>query len=65
MCIRDSVRGVPKRARDACGRSHKGLRWSSLWGREACEECANMGAGRMGTQPQGPSVEFPMGPRSV
>eukprot|EP00959_Pyramimonas_sp_CCMP1952_P400946 8401536-Pyramimonas_sp.AAC.1 len=30
---------------DACGRWQRGLRWSSLWGREACEGCADMGAG--------------------
>eukprot|EP00959_Pyramimonas_sp_CCMP1952_P457793 9475522-Pyramimonas_sp.AAC.1 len=29
--------------RDACGRWHWELRWSSFWGHEACEGCADMG----------------------
>eukprot|EP00959_Pyramimonas_sp_CCMP1952_P329203 6892157-Pyramimonas_sp.AAC.1 len=29
---------------DACERWHWGLRWSSLWGHEACDGCADMGA---------------------
>ena len=71
------------------------FRWSSLWGHEPCEGCAEMGrwrhadalAGafggvfygatkrvrgapkwgwnRMRTLPLGPSVELPMGPRTV
>ena len=28
---------------DACGRSHRDLRWSSLWGHETCEGCAEIG----------------------
>ena len=28
---------------DACEHCHWGLRWSSLWGRETCEGCADMG----------------------
>eukprot|EP00959_Pyramimonas_sp_CCMP1952_P413665 8667626-Pyramimonas_sp.AAC.1 len=28
---------------DACERRHWGLPWSSLWGHEACEGCAEMG----------------------
>ena len=30
---------------DACGRQHWGLRWSSLWGHETCEGCAEVGVG--------------------
>ena len=41
------VRGVPKWAcgwrGGACGRGHWGLGWSSLWGHEPCEGCADMG----------------------
>ena len=48
-------------ARDACGRWHWGLRWSSLWGRETCEGCAKMGGGAMRALPLGPSVELPYG----
>eukprot|EP00959_Pyramimonas_sp_CCMP1952_P296197 6195960-Pyramimonas_sp.AAC.1 len=29
--------------RDACGRSHRGLRWGSLWGHETCEGNAETG----------------------
>eukprot|EP00959_Pyramimonas_sp_CCMP1952_P024116 505972-Pyramimonas_sp.AAC.1 len=39
------TRNVTKRVRgvqNACG--HWGRRWSSPWGREACEWCATMGA---------------------
>ena len=39
------VRGVPKSTWDACEPCHWGLRWSSLWGHEACEGCAEMGGG--------------------
>ena len=28
---------------DACGRSHWDFRWSSLWGHETCEGCAELG----------------------
>eukprot|EP00959_Pyramimonas_sp_CCMP1952_P302696 6333746-Pyramimonas_sp.AAC.1 len=28
---------------DACGRCHWGVGWSSLWGHETCEECAEIG----------------------
>ena len=42
------VRGVPKwgsmRGADACEHAHLGLRWSSLWGHDPREGCAEMGA---------------------
>ena len=31
-------------AEPTCGPCHWGLRWSSLWGCEACDGCAEMGA---------------------
>ena len=41
------VRGVPKWGSmgggDACERTHWSLRWSSLWGHEPCEGCAELG----------------------
>ena len=41
-----SVRSVcQKRPESPCRRSHWGLRWSSLWGHETCEGCAEMSAG--------------------
>eukprot|EP00959_Pyramimonas_sp_CCMP1952_P278980 5832843-Pyramimonas_sp.AAC.1 len=49
----------------ACGRQHWGLRWSSPWGHEACEGCAEMNVGgRMRAAALGHSVELPMGPRT-
>eukprot|EP00959_Pyramimonas_sp_CCMP1952_P201610 4216176-Pyramimonas_sp.AAC.1 len=50
----------------ACGLCHWGLRWSSLWGHEPCDGCAEMRGGpRMRSVPLGPSVELPVGPRTV
>ena len=53
----------------ACDPCHWGLRWSSLWGRDPREGCAKMGIYErrelMRTWPLGPSVELPMGPRTV
>eukprot|EP00959_Pyramimonas_sp_CCMP1952_P200196 4187142-Pyramimonas_sp.AAC.1 len=50
----------------ARGHSHGGLRWSSLWGLETCEGCADFGwRGRMWSQPLRPSLELPLAPRNV
>ena len=38
MGPRSAVLGVA----DACGHLHWGPRWSSLWGHETCEGCAEM-----------------------
>eukprot|EP00959_Pyramimonas_sp_CCMP1952_P212621 4448691-Pyramimonas_sp.AAC.2 len=58
---------VPKVGGDACGRSHWGPRWRSLWGHETCEGCADMGMGgaAIRTSPLEPSVTLSMGPRSA
>ena len=67
------AKGVPKwgsvRGGNSCEHGPWGLRWSSLWGRDPREGCAKMGVygwrGRMRTHPLEPSVELPMGPRTV
>eukprot|EP00959_Pyramimonas_sp_CCMP1952_P228192 4771501-Pyramimonas_sp.AAC.1 len=56
--------------RDARGLSHWGLRWSSRWGHDVKPSIGPRSAvldmaDACGTPPLGPSVEFPMGPRSV
>eukprot|EP00959_Pyramimonas_sp_CCMP1952_P406323 8515900-Pyramimonas_sp.AAC.1 len=42
---------------DACGLRHRDLRWSSRWGHETCEGCADMSVGD--------ACGLPMGPRNV
>ena len=47
---------------DACGQRHWDLQWSSLWGHEPFEKCAEMGgADACGRRHRGPSVELPNG----
>ena len=49
MGPRNAVMGVG----DACGRQHWGLRWSSLWGDEACEGCDEVDVRRAETRKGG------------
>ena len=64
---------------DACGASHWGLRWNSLWSHDPRQACAEMGwgprsssgvcrnglRGRVRTVALRPSVELAMGPQTV
>ena len=57
-----TVRGVCRNGAVApCELSHWGLRWSSLWGHETCEGCAEMGRWRHANFPTGAFGGAPYG----